>query len=161
MKLLLVAKTKKLAGLIQDLSANYVLLDKEVVSHRAHRSVIKMIKREAAHVWHCCRSFCTSRPTPDLWSFLAIRHQMLMNETENVCGLPLCCKVLALPVTNCKDLTHLCNWLLVCMCVCMSECEAVCYLLTHVEVVCMFFLFFFSSCSVAWQLSLCFGVPLC
>lgn len=44
-----------------------------------------------------------------------------------------------------------------CACVCKSECRSMCCLLTHVEVVCRFL----SSCSVAWQLSLCFGVPLC
>lgn len=47
--------------------------------------------------------------------------------------------------------------LLLLLCVWKSECGSMCCLLTHVEVVCMFL----SSCSVAWQLSLCFGVPLC
>lgn len=114
------------------------------MSHHAHRSVIKKIKREVAHVWHCCSSFCSSRPAPDFWSLLAIRHPTLMNETENVCGLPPCSKVLALPITNCKDLTHLCNCLLVCMCVYVRV--RGCVLFAHTRgsgLYVFFFVFFF------------------
>ncbi len=60
-----------------------------------------------------------------------------------------------------EDLTHLCDRLLVCVCVCQSA--GLCVICSHTWnwSVCFFFVFFFSSCSVAWQLSLCFGVPLC
>lgn len=40
--------------------------------------------------------------------------------------------------THGRDFAHLCNWLSVSLCV--SEHRSVCYLLTHVEVVCFFFL---------------------
>lgn len=36
------------AGLVQGLTTDYVLLDKEGVSHRAHHSAIKMNKKEVA-----------------------------------------------------------------------------------------------------------------
>lgn len=52
--------------------------------------------------------------------------------------VPPCSKVLALPITNCKDLTHLCNWLLACMCV-----------YVRVPGLCVI-------CSRTWKWSVCF-----
>lgn len=81
-------------------------------------------------MWHCCSSFP--------WFVELSCHSPL-----NADGLNRKC------LTNGKDLTHLCYWLLVCMCVCKSECGSMCCLLTHVEVVCMLFFFLIVFCCLA------------
>ena len=65
----------------------------------------------------------------------------------------------------------LCVCVSVCVCACACACVCVrahvrvriCVLFAHTRGsgLYVFFVFFFSSCSVAWQLSLCFGVPFC
>lgn len=60
----------------------------------------------------------------------------MMNETENVCASGQ----QSINIANHKK--HLCDRLLVCMCVCMSERRSMCYMFTHVEVLCIFFFFF-------------------
>lgn len=60
--------------------------------------------------------------------------------------VPLCSEALTSPITNRMDLTHLCDRF-PCVHVCTSG--FMCYLLTHVEVVCMFFCFLIVFCCLA------------
>lgn len=75
---------------------------------------------------------------------------------------PWCSSILTVPVTNSRALTHLCDWLLVCMCVYVRE-PGLCVICSHTRGSGLYvFLFFFfyrvlllGNCLYALEFPLC------
>lgn len=98
-------------------------------------------------MWHICVGVCSTHP-PSLNTNKSFRKCLWTASARHS---------IKLPITNGKDLIHFCNCLNICMRVCV--CGILSVLLTHMKKA-LYISFSPPSCSVAWQLPLCFGVSL-